>query len=451
MKKEFVFFSLLFLLSCSPGKVFHEDEIVLSIGIVSDTHIGNAYGSEAKFSSALRQLSSRAAEGDPDGLDAVLVAGDLINTPNPGQLSTFKALYEEVLDPAGIPLIYTIGNHDMNPSYRWTSSTVGQHELFREMLGEKYFLFDKDTLSLRDLGARHCVVGDCHILSVTPVGTSPIEYAPEALAWLEATLSEICSREPHRYVLLLTHPLIYGTVYGSLLQDSYPALGDYWSTKALSGILARYPQVVTFGGHLHFPLNDPRSIWQGDFTSVGCASTSYMAVENGGYEQMAGPTVMKDAGEFSQGLLLQLDRSGNMRISRMDFFHQALIGRPWEVKAPAGDRSHLAPYNHALLRKANAAPVLSTLQAEGTELTFAAGRDDEFVHHYVITVEKDKQVVLTRKILADFYRHPQPSLMKGSYSVSLGDLPAGRYSVSLVAVDSWDATSKPLKISLNIQ
>ena len=97
------------------------------------------------------------------------------------------------------------------------------------------------------------------------------------------------------------------------------------------------------------------------------------------------------------------------------------------------------------------APVLSSLQAEGTELTFAAGRDDEFVHHYVITVEKDKQVVLTRKILADFYRHPQPSLMKGSYSVSLGDLPAGRYSVSLVAVDSWDAASKPLETSLNIQ
>lgn len=69
----------------------------------------------------------------------------------------------------------------------------------------------------------------------------------------------------------------------------------------------------------------------------------------------------------------------------------------------------------------------------------------------MITVEKDNEPVLTKKILADFYRHPQPLLMRGGYSVSLGDLPAGRYSVSLVAVDSWDAASKPLETSLIIQ
>ena len=89
---------------------------------------------------------------------------------------------------------------------------------------------------------------------------------------------------PNQYVIVLTHPMIYDTVYGSLLQDTYTALGDYWSTKALSSILVGYPQAVTFGGHLHFPLNDPRSIWQGDFTALGCASTSYMAIDNGGYE-----------------------------------------------------------------------------------------------------------------------------------------------------------------------
>lgn len=454
MKSSLFFASctlFLSVVSCGPDKVFHEDEIVRSFAVISDTHIGNRYGSEAKFTAALQQLSLLAKEGDADGLDAVLVAGDLINTPNPGQISTFKALYEEVLDPVKVPMIYTIGNHDMNPSYRWSDATVSQHRLFHEVLGKEYFLTDRDTVSLRHLEARHCVVEDCHILAVTPVSSSPITYSPETLAWLEATLSEICTRDPQRYVILLTHPLLYGTVYGSLLQDTYTALGDYWSTPALSDILARYPQVVTFGGHLHFPLNDPRSIWQGDFTSVGCASTSYMAVENGGYEEMAGATVMKDAGEFSQGLLVQFDRSGNARITRVDFHNGGIIGKAWEMKAPAGDRSHLARYNHSSLRKANAAPVLSTMQVEGETLSFAAGKDDEFVHHYRIVVEKEGTPVLTKNILADFYKHPQPSNMKESYTVRLGQLPAGAYTVSLVAVDSWEACSEPLRSHFTIQ
>ena len=51
-------------------------------------------------------------------------------------------------------------------------------------------------------------------------------------------------------------------------------------------ILEKYPQAIAFGGHLHFPLNDPRSIWQASFTSFGCGSTRYMAIENGKYEGM---------------------------------------------------------------------------------------------------------------------------------------------------------------------
>ena len=249
--------------------------------------------------------------------------------------------------------------------------------------------------------------------------------------------------------------MLYDTVYGSLLGEAdgiwKSFLPGYWATRELPEILSKYPQVVAFGGHLHFPLNDPRSIWQGDFTSVGCASTSYMAVENGGYEEMAGATVMKDAGDFSQGLLVQFDRSGSMRITRMDFHNGGIIGTPWEMKAPAGDRSHLAPYNHTALREANAAPVLSTMQVEGETLSFAAGKDDEFVHHYRIVVEKDGASVLSKKILADFYKHPQPSGMKDSYTVRLGELPAGAYSVTLVAVDSWEACSEPLRSHFTIQ
>ena len=426
---------------------FDENSIVLSLGVISDTHIGNGYGSENKFREVLSQLQE-AADGQ---LAGVLVVGDLINTATSAQMLTFKEIYETVLDPAEVPLVYTIGNHDMNPQYRWTEETVSQHAVFHNILGEEYFKTDLDPAMRDSLECRHCVIGKYHILCLTPDHSSPVTYAPAALEWLEARLKEITEKDPGRYVLFLTHPMIYGTCYGSVLQDTYTRMGDYWSTRQLSDILSRYPQVITFGGHLHFPLNDPRSIWQGTFTAVGTASTSYMAIDNGNYEDMATVTVMKGAGNFSQGLLLQFDKKGRARLTRMDFYNKAVIGEPWELGAPRADGSHLGKYNHGTLRARNTPPTLSSAQFEDGKLCFAAGKDDEFVHHYRITLIKDGEPVALKKILADFYKVPLPSQMKDSFELPLDGLEEGEYTVSIVAVDSWDAVSEPLTCTFRIE
>ena len=440
-------FRLLFACGQQASR-FDENSIVLSLGVISDTHIGNGYGSEAKFKEVLTQLE----EASKGKLAGVLVAGDLINVASEAQMADFKRIYEEVLDPNVVPLVYTIGNHDMNPQYRWTGESVAQHKVFHTILGEDYFKTDLDPVMRDSLECRHCVIGNYHILCLTPDHSSPITYAPAVLEWLDARLKEITEKDPDRYVLLLTHPMIYGTCYGSVLQDTYTRMGDYWSTKELIPILSRYPQVITFGGHLHFPLNDPRSIWQGSFTAVGTASTSYMAIDNGNYEDMATVTVMKGAGYFSQGLLLQFDRKGNARLTRMDFFNKATIGEPWELDAPRKDGSHLGRYRHEKMKARNTPPTLSSARFEDGKLIFAAGKDDEFVHHYLITITRNGEVLVQKKILADFYKVPQPSMMKSSYEVplGLGNLDAGDYSFRIVAVDSWDAASEPLDYSLDI-
>ena len=211
---------------------------------------------------------------------------------------------------------------------------VSDAEYIRKLLGDNYFLVDKE--SSPGLECRDCIVGEYHVLSITPDGTGPVKYDPKALEWLDNRLAQITSEDPERYVIVITHPMVYGTVYGSLLgeeegiwKSSHPG---YWATRELPGILAKYPQVVVFGGHLHFPLNDPRSVWQGDFTALGCGSVRYMALEAGKYEYMAGQTTMKDMNEFSQGNLVQFDRKGNMRILRMDFYNGSVIGEPLEMR-----------------------------------------------------------------------------------------------------------------------
>jgi len=431
------------------AKGFDETKIELSVAVVSDVHVnGEKYAT--KWRNALTQLKAKALEQDNDGLDAVIVAGDLIDTQGSTvQLGQFKSAFEAEIDPEEIPLIYTVGNHDA----QWAAGIVSNSKFMRDFFGEKYFGTDLDQDMRNNYEARHCVVGNYHILCVTPNGITPIAYDTKALQWLDSQLAAIAAADPERYILVITHPMVTGTVYGSLLGESdgiwSSANGHFWASSILTSILNKYPQVMIFGGHLHFPLNDPRSVWQGDYSAFGCGSVRYMAIENGHFEDMKSATVMNDCEQFSQGYLLQFDANGNGRLFRMDFYNNAIIGEPLVLDYPTSDKAHLAPYRHTTRSLANAAPTLSTLSvtiaSNGTyDAGWEAGKDDEFVHHYVLTLRKEGALVKTWNILADFYLHPQTSQMKDEWTQSIGQLESGSYSLELRAYDSWNAESEAL-------
>ena len=438
--------------------LFDENKIVFTFAALSDTHIESKTGIVAnKFVSALNQLKARASADCESGLGAVFVAGDLINSgyydrKSYVEITYFTELYESVLNPEEVPMVFCLGNHDTFAE--WTDNNVEESNLFNSYLSDIYFSTDIDLKTLEEIACRHCIINGYHVLAITPISNSPVKYSPDAKNWLDETLGRITAENPDQYVILLTHPMIYDTVYGS-------TLGPHWYTEDLTSILEKYPQVVTFSGHLHFPLNDPRSIMQTSFTSLGCGSVRYMAIEDGNYMDMAGSTTMKDKDIFSQGLLIEVDENGNMRFIRMDFYHEDVIGEYWEISHPDENNTHLNKYtknrgNEEENNKPSASSSMSYTYKSTSSgklvltVNFAACEDDEFTHDYVLNIYQNGIKKKIYKILADFYLHGSVSGMKKEYAVELGSFSEGTYEVELIAYDSWGAASDPTTITVEL-
>lgn len=434
---------------------FDANDIVLSFAALSDVHCQNGQNMPTnKFYNALNQLKDYAIKsGDKNGIDAVMIAGDLTQSGQVSEANAVKDTYRRVFDEKEVPLLFTTGNHEELYGGKLLMSD------FLNIYGKTFF--EKDlTEYATDFknGSRLCKVGDYYFIFVNPdsngkyykVNGVATPYAAATKEWLDNTLKMLTENDPGKAVFVFTHPMIYNTVYGSELYTSDSLM---WYTTDLTSILSKYPQVVTFSGHLHFPINDPRSIMQTDFTSLGCGSVRYMAIEDGGYEEMSSSTVMKDCDEFSQGYLVQIDGNGNVRFTRMDFYNNTTIGEAWEISAPKADKSHLLAYPKSRSEK-NAAPVLpeDALDIEfgtagklsvSTTVKFKAATDDEFAHHYVLTAKKvGGTKVTTKKVLSDFYRHGTSEDMKKEFEINVGNITIGsKFEFSLVAVDSWGAES----------
>ena len=435
---------------------FDEDNITLQFGALSDIHQNGSANSQyyKKYVSALKQLKNISG----GNLDAVAFAGDLTDGATRAQWQQVISGYLEVLDPEETYFMYCMGNHDSNHQY------TSNFEYFQNLLehsGKNFFAaLQEDTPEdMYKIANYHYNVNGYDFFSVTveyfSVGAN-CQISANTISWLDEQLKAVTEAKPNQPVFIIIHCMIYNTVYGSTLDTSTGSTSLGWYTSQLTRTLKKYPQVVTFSGHLHFPLNDERSIMQTDFTSLGCGSVRYMAIENGGYEDMKSATVMNDCEEFSQGLFVQVDANGAMRIVRMDFYHNETIRTAWVIPATRPDGSHLTKYTKD--RDDKTAPEFSgdaeiilrkvTASAVQTTLKYKSAADADIVHHYQIYVFDSKgKTVQSYKIISDFYRHATVEDMNEYWTKELRGLNFDtEYTIEVYAYDSWDNQSTPLRI-----
>ncbi len=431
---------------------FDENNIVLRFGAVSDLHYTQG---AAKFEECLRQLYQKAGENK---LDAIFVAGDLTDGGSLSEVQTLKRTLDKVeLAKKGTEFIFALGNHDIA-----FDSKPYNGEVFKKGLGD--YAYKGATAEEIKNGNHHMVVNGYHFIAVNcKYYNGGCHHANEDLEWLKKALDEAVADDPAKPIFVATHPVIYDTVYGS-------KEGSYWYSTNINQVLKGYPQVFTFGGHLHFPLNDERNINQKSYTALGCGGTLYCSLEGAinGIKPIdtGGGMEPGDCHNFSQGLYLEVDKNNNVRITRMDFFNKAEIKKPWIVPSPKEDKSHLQAYtleamsanNKAPYFEKNAAITIKRMTKRMIYFDFDAAKDDDLVYYYEIhLIEHDTGYPAGYNhtiTYSDFYRSANPEQMKtklsktakiNDFKVLFGLLETDReYVLRVIAVDTFGLKSEPI-------
>ena len=423
-----------------PEVNFDEDNIVVSFGAVSDIHItGSTTSNETKKYTKALQILKEQAGGK---LDAITIAGDISNSSYNSSITTaFKTITDQELG-ANANVFFITGNHDAQ-SDQWSALT----SLYSDLA--KYTANDLPS-SDHSRGNRHMVINGYHYIGVNMMdywNANEAKFNTQDLEWLDAELAAARADAPGQPIFVYVHAGVYGTTYGSSLYT-----GNYWGSKAIYAHLEQYPEVVTFSGHVHFPLMDERTIYQKDFTSLNCGSVQYMAIDNG-YLQTGSKTTIDNGGTISSGLLVQVDKNNNIKVTRLNFTAGKVIKEPFYISAPdLENETNLLHYNEDYFNLYNTAPefplgtmVSGSINGSNINLSFDAATDDDMVHHYLAEIKDlNGGKVQSTKIYSEFYFYSNTEEMPKNYSFKVPYSGSKNYEITLYAVDSMGMKSEPI-------
>lgn len=378
--------------------------------VISDTHFGNNWdeGPMVKVPKALNNLLSQSPR-----VDAIFICGDLTDWGTPEQYKLFRQVFDNTdIVPADLPVYVMMGNHDN----------------YADNALKNYLVLDQPYHRLIDIKG-------FPFITTSMNGGGWDDYAPEEVKALEENLAKAAKEYPGKPIFVFTHVPPMNTVYGTCEGEGG------WGSNVLTNALKKYPQIVVFGGHSHFPLADPRSIHQGDFTTINDGSTTYSEIEPGVVNEGIHPD---KCGYVTEGCIVNVHNNLDVEIERWDTYGNEEILPRWTVKAPHDG----SQFVYTSARTGGDAPQWAagdactvTDVADGNcTVNFPAAVDDENVHHYVIELVNDNgEVLATHSRFSGYYLN---SRAPESFSVRMEGIPDGETMKARVkALDSYKNAS----------
>ena len=242
---------LAFQLICVAG--VHAEGPLLKIAVMSDVQ-GMPYVEDAGMRNLERALDVFASLKP----DVVVNAGDINDSGNDvDAVRYYKARCDARL--GRLPHVACLGNHEIEFIRKENLKTRTRDIC----LADFNAVFGDGPSALV-----HKVIAGFDFLALAIASADG--YAAADVAALKTALDVAVARDAGKPIFVVTHyhPLSTVNSSGSTKQDS-----------GLRALLNKYPQVVNLSGHTHNPLQDPRSIWQGEFTVIDTSTLCYGCVE----------------------------------------------------------------------------------------------------------------------------------------------------------------------------
>lgn len=382
--------------------------------VVSDIHLkGEDCVEEQRFASALKYAYSIAQSSESyKKLDAVVVVGDFANSGTEIQMQKAKNILDAGINGDETQLIMSFASHETN-----NPGTETATERMKRILSQ-----DPD---------QHKVINGFHFVSISP--SSGCSYDDNKKAWMARELSAAAKDDRAKPIFVFQHPHNTGTVYGSIL----------WGEDELISIYMNYPQIIHFSGHSHAPINDPRSIHQQHFTSLGTGTLSYFELDE--FDKITG-TIPENKAKAAQMLIVEADADNRVRVYPFDvltgnFFPQVRrIDAPSEIDSfiytAERYRTKVVPYFAD-----DAKLTVSDVTDSSFKIEFDQAKiDEDYVDSYdIILRDSDGFVVRHLSIWSEYYFYDMPKTR--SY-VFTGLEPNTSYSLTVKASGFWNNISE---------
>ncbi len=434
---------------------FDENNVVLSFAIMSDIHI--ASDTDTAAADKYKKAVDLAVKYSNNDLDLVMIAGDLVQNlmyddkaeTAIKEIDAFKMFTDQII-PKGVGLLFCTGNHDR-------SSKNGYEENFSAAFRstqadiDRYYSYDVVEDCDYSKGLRHAVVNGYHFLSVG--------MHQNYVSYLKPILEKLTAEDPLKPIFVQYHFPSEDTVFETKYSDTT-------KQPAMRELLSGYPQVVFFSGHTHSPIENPRAIWQGDYTALDTASVRELWDEgliNGFLKIPVNATHAETRIYAGESTLVQVDKNNNIRFVSYNLYRGDIVAER-VIAAPNKDKTHLLTYTDNR-KDASKAPVftnganltLKKTMDDNILVSFNAATHEEIVWYYSLTFSaenKEDQVFYFSsgfykengmpKVIEDTIYH-EDNIQSNDNHKGLGNtLEKGvTYKATLIAYDAWENASEP--------
>lgn len=436
---------------------FDEKNIVFTFGAISDVHIDGAYMADSSMSKnkkAFKVLKEKSTTGK---LDAVVIAGDLVNCTNsignvfvddkyPGtkeenqitqskaERANFKKVVKENLSDS-TALFYALGNHD-SVNLRHTQDFIDDFSAGGTY--NRYFKYDVDMAQTAK-GLRHCIIGGQHFFAIEL--SNP--YSQETYDWLRTEFDKIIKKDKNTNIFLAAH---YSPEFA---KNDSPSVGG-----AFDELLKDYPQVIVMSGHDHDYVQKETSIMQSDkgYVALNCGSACYFLLQN---TTPGLNCVNANEGYIQQhhgGLLLEIDKNGNVRVRRLNFKTETVCADDWMIPALKNGKREL---KYTAARKEQVekpkfkkdATLLLEQSKYNLRLAFDAATCEDYIYYYRVEIinnatgTEHSRFGITSRFFADKDR--TDSLTK--FDLHVTPLDPGDYTVKIIPIDTFSNEGAPLE------